>query len=198
MGMRVLGGQFRGRNIHMPFGRNTRPTGAQMRARVFNILSHASWAPEWEGALVIDIFAGSGALGFEALSRGADFCLFVETSTQARAGIRATIDDFGLAGKTRLHRYDATKLRVQPGNLRGAFTHVFLDPPYRKCLGAPVLRKLANQGLIAPNAVIVYEMAHDEQAHTNGIRGMFQTQEIRIHGESQLVFACFMPDQGAQ
>jgi len=104
--MRIVTGKLRGRNITAPSGKNTR--------------------------LVADIFAGSGALGLEAISRGAEFCLFVETEPKARGAIRENVDKMGLFGCTRLHRHTATKLKIAPGNLRGPFTHIFMDPPYNK------------------------------------------------------------------
>ena len=146
--MRIVTGRLRGRNIATPKGRNTRPTSDQTRESIFNILAHAQWAPDLDGAIVADIFAGSGALGLEAISRGAGFCLFVETEPNARAAIRENVDKMGLGGITRLHRHDATKLKIAPSNLRGAFTHIFMDPPYNKCLWRPVLSRLKDYGLI--------------------------------------------------
>jgi len=161
--MRIVSGSLRGRNITTPGGRETRPTSDQTRESIFNILAHASWAPPLEDAIVTDIFAGSGALGLEAISRGAAFCLFVETEPKARAAIRKNIETMNLFGVTRLHRRDATKLKIAPGNLRGAFTHIFMDPPYYKNLWKPVLMRLKDQGLIATNGVIILEIGKDEE-----------------------------------
>jgi len=161
--MRIVSGKLRGRNILTPSGRATRPTSDQTRESIFNILSHATWAPELDGAITADIFAGSGALGLEAVSRGAEFCLFVETEPKARAAIRGNIEKMGLFGCTRLHRRDATKLKIAPGNLRGAFTHIFMDPPYNKGLWKPVLWALRDQKLIAENGVIILEVSKDEE-----------------------------------
>ena len=166
--MRIVAGHMRGRNIATPSGRNTRPTSDQTRESIFNILAHADWAPPLDGAIVTDIFAGSGALGLEAISRGAEFCLFVETEPKARGAIRENIDKMGLFGSTRLHRHDATKLKIAPGNLRGAFTHIFMDPPYNKGLWKPVLRKLDEHKLIAENSVIILEVSKDEEIELNG------------------------------
>ncbi len=183
--MRVVGGKFKGRNIAAPRGHGTRPTSDQARESIFNILSHADYAlPLNEDALIIDLFAGSGALGIEALSRGAGFCLFVETEPKARAAIRENTEIMGLSGVTRLHRRDATKLRIEPGNLRGPFTHIFLDPPYNKNLARPVLRKLGEQGLIADGAVIIYEMGKDEEPNLN----RFHIHDTRIWGAAKVVF----------
>ena len=183
--MRIVSGTMRGRNIIAPRGRGTRPTSDQARESIFNILAHADYGVPVDGGIVADIFAGSGALGLEAISRGAEFCLFVETAPDARAAIRENVDKMGLGGVTRLHRRDATKLRIEPNNLRGPFTHVFIDPPYGKGLGAPVLRKLKAQSLLIENAVIMYEMGNDEPDPE--IKG-FNIRDIRQWGKAKVVF----------
>ena len=154
--MRIVSGLHRGRNIATPDGRDTRPTSDQTRESIFNILEHADWAPPLDGAHVMDVFAGSGALGLEAISRGAAYCLFVERDPKALRAIRRNVDHFGLDADTaRLHRFDATKLKLAPGNRPAPFTHVFMDPPYRKGLAAPVLRRLPRY--LAPGAVVMVE-----------------------------------------
>ncbi len=166
--MRIVSGKLRGRNIATPSGRNTRPTSDQTRESIFNILAHAEWAPPLDGAITADIFAGSGALGLEAISRGAAFCLFVETEPKARGAIRENIDKMGLFGCSRLHRHDATKLKIAPGNLRGPFTHIFMDPPYGKGLWRPVLRKLSEHDLIAEGGIIILETGAEEEIELRG------------------------------
>ena len=166
--MRIVSGSLRGRNIAAPSGRNTRPTSDQTRESIFNILAHAAWSPALDGAITADIFAGSGALGLEAISRGAAFCLFVETEPKARGAIRENVDKMGLGGCTRLHRHDATKLKIAPGNLRGPFTHIFMDPPYNKGLWRPVLSRLREHGLIAEGGVIILEESKDAEIDTKG------------------------------
>ena len=182
--MRIVSGHMRGRNIATPSGRNTRPTSDQTRESIFNILAHADWAPPLDGAIVTDIFAGSGALGLEAISRGAEFCLFVETEPKARGAIRENIDKMGLFGKTRLHRHDATKLKIAPGNLRGAFTHIFMDPPYNKGLWKPVLRRLDEHNLIADNGVIILEVSKDEEVELRG----FTVLSDKAWGAARVLF----------
>jgi len=164
--VRIVTGHLRGRNIATPSGRNTRPTSDQTRESIFNILAHADWSLPLDGAIVADIFAGSGALGLEAISRGASFCLFVETEPKARAAIRDNIESMNLFGCTRLHRRDATRLKIAPGNLRGPFTHVFMDPPYNKGLWRPVLERLASDALLTETAVIILEMSKDEEVES--------------------------------
>ncbi|MEP6343447.1 MAG: 16S rRNA (guanine(966)-N(2))-methyltransferase RsmD [Maricaulaceae bacterium] len=182
--MRIVTGRLRGRNIITPKGRNTRPTSDQTRESIFNILGHADWSLDLEGAIVADIFAGSGALGLEAVSRGAEFCLFVETEPNARAAIRANIDKIGLGGVTRLHRHDATRLKIAPGNLRGPFTHIFMDPPYNKGLWKPVLERLKHYGLIAEGGVIILEESKDAEIETDG----FTVHADKLWGSTRVLF----------
>lgn len=182
--MRIVSGIHRGRNITAPSGKGTRPTSDQTRESIFNILAHADWCAPLDGAITADIFAGSGALGLEAVSRGAAFCLFVETEPKARAAIRENVDTFGLGGITRLHRRDAVHLKIAPGNLRGPFTHVFMDPPYKKGLGLPVLAKLAEHKLLAPDAAIIFEMSAEEEFEPRG----YDIMVDRTWGAARVVF----------
>jgi len=182
--MRIVSGSLRGRNIVTPAGRNTRPTSDQTRESIFNILAHAEWAPPLDGAIVADIFAGSGALGLEAISRGAEFCLFVETEPKARGAIRANVEKMNLFGCTRLHRHDATKLKVAPGNLRGPFTHIFMDPPYNKGLWRPVLSRLKAQGLLADSGVIILEESIEAEIKTDG----FEVHADKTWGAARVLY----------
>ena len=182
--MRIVGGTNRGRNITAPSGRGTRPTSDQARESVFNILAHADWAPPLEGATVADIFAGSGALGLEALSRGADYCLFVETEPRAREAIRANIAAHRVEDRARLHRFDARKLKVAPGNWRGPFTHVFLDPPYGKNLWHPVLRRLRERSMVADDHVVMLEVGSEEEIETFPM----DVHDDRVWGAARVVF----------
>jgi len=182
--MRIVSGKLRGRNIATPSGKNTRPTSDQTRESIFNILAHADWAPPLEGAIVTDIFAGSGALGLEAISRGAEFCLFVETEPKARGAIRENVEKMDLFGCTRLHRHDATKLKIAPGNLRGPFTHIFMDPPYNRGLWKPVLSRLKEYDLIAEDGVIILEESKDAEIDPRG----FEVLADKRWGASRVLF----------
>lgn len=155
--MRIVGGQFRGRNLAAPPGDATRPTSDRARQAIFNILEHAPWARELHGARVLDLFAGSGALGFEALSRGGAFCLFVETDDAARGAIRETIEALSLFGATRIHRRDATDLGPRPGSAGPPFDLAFLDPPYGKGLAEKALAELVARDWLVPGAIVVVE-----------------------------------------
>ena len=183
--MRIVSGRFRGKPLVTPPGLNTRPTGDRARQAVFNILEHAAWAPELSGARVIDLFAGSGALGFEALSRGAAFALFVETDEAARGAIRDNLEELGLFGAARVHRRDATDLGVRPGSAGPAFDLAFLDPPYAKGLGEIALAGLANGGWLAPRALIVFERGVDEPPFA--VEG-FEPLDTRDYGAARVNF----------
>jgi len=155
--LRIVSGAFRGKTLAAPPGEATRPTSDRARQAIFNILEHAAWSKGLRDARVIDLFAGSGALGFEALSRGAAFCLFVETDAAARGAIRENVEAMGVFGRTRVHRRDATDLGVRPGADGPAFDLAFLDPPYAKGMGEAALDRLAAGGWLAPGAVVVFE-----------------------------------------
>jgi 16S rRNA (guanine966-N2)-methyltransferase len=156
--MRVVGGRLRGRALAAPKSQAIRPTSDRLRESLFNILMHA-YADPVSDARVLDLFAGTGALGIEAISRGAGFCLFVDDGAEARALIRQNVDALGLGMVTRVFRRDATKLGaahpVEP------FSLVFLDPPYRKGLAEQALVALRDGGWLAPDAVVVIEEAAD-------------------------------------
>jgi 16S rRNA (guanine966-N2)-methyltransferase len=160
--MRIIAGQHKGRSLSAPKGLTTRPTSDRTRESVFNILAHAAWAPPIEGARVIDLFAGSGALGLEAMSRGAAFCLFVETDHAARGAIRDNIEALGLFGSTRLHRRSATDLGEKPAGVGSPFTLAFLDPPYHKGLVQPALDGLISGKWLAEDAIAIAETGADE------------------------------------
>ncbi len=160
--MRIVAGRFRGRTLTAPEGRTTRPTADRTRQALFDVLSHASFAPDLDGARVIDLFAGSGALGFEALSRGAAACLFVETDEAARGAIRDNVEALGLFGETRVHRRDAADLGQRPASAGGPFDLALLDPPYRQGLGERALASLLAGGWLKPGALVVLERAADE------------------------------------
>jgi 16S rRNA (guanine966-N2)-methyltransferase len=186
--MRIVAGEFRGRAIAAPPGAGTRPTSDRARQAIFNILEHAPWSDGVRDKRVIDLFAGSGALGFEALSRGSAFCLFVETDEAARGAIRETVDAFGLFGRTRVHRRDATDLGVRPGADGPAFEVAFLDPPYGKGLGEAALARLAAGGWLAPGALVVFERGADEPPFE--VEG-YEPLDARDYGAARVSFLRF-------
>lgn len=160
--MRIISGQYRGRNLVAPPGLSTRPTADRVRQALFDVLAHAPFAPDLNEARVIDLFAGSGALGLEALSRGAAYCLFVETDEAARGAIRTNLDALNLLGAGRVHRRDAADLGPRPATDGAAFDLAFLDPPYGKGLGEAALAGLLAGDWLGPDALCVLERGADE------------------------------------
>jgi 16S rRNA (guanine966-N2)-methyltransferase len=154
--MRIVGGRLRGRALAAPKSQAIRPTADRLRESLFNILLHAYGDPI-TGARVLDLFAGTGALGLEAVSRGAAFALFVDDGAEARALIRANVEALGLGGTTRIFRRDARKLG--PAHPLAPFSLVFLDPPYGKGLAEQALHAARAGGWLAGDALIVVEEA---------------------------------------
>jgi 16S rRNA (guanine966-N2)-methyltransferase len=154
--MRVVGGSLRGRILAAPKTQAIRPTADRLRESLFNILIHAYGDPI-TGARVLDLFAGTGALGIEALSRGATFALFVDDGTEARALLRENVATLGLGGVSRIFRRDATKLG--PAHPVEPFSLAFLDPPYGQGLAERALVSARSGGWLKPDALIVVEEA---------------------------------------
>jgi 16S rRNA (guanine966-N2)-methyltransferase len=155
--MRIVGGHFRGRAILSPDHAGLRPTSDRVRESVFNILAHGIDDFDLVGTRVIDLFAGTGALGIEALSRGASYCVFADDDADSRGLIRSNVEAFGLTGVTRIFRRDATALGLV--GTMAPFNLAFLDPPYGKVLGERALQSLADGQWLCRDAVVVVEEA---------------------------------------
>ena len=183
--MRIVSGDFRGKALITPQGDHTRPTSDRARQAIFNILEHAPWSEGVRDRRVIDLFAGSGALGFEALSRGAAFCLFVETDEAARGAIRENVDAFSLFGATRVHRRSAVDLGVRPGADGPPFDLAFLDPPYGKGLGEEALTRLVEGGWLSDDAVVVFERGASEPPL---VAEGFEALDARDYGAAKVWF----------
>ncbi len=183
--MRIVGGRLKGRTLFAPKGRATRPTADRTREAVFNILVHADWAPPLEGVRVMDVFAGSGAFGFETLSRGGAFGLFIETDAAARGAIRANAEALDLLGVARVHRRDATKLGDKPAGLGAPFDLAFLDPPYGHGLVEHTLPRLAEGGWLAPHAVVAAETGADDPTP---VADGFTLLDERAYGAAKVAF----------
>ena len=161
--MRVVGGKLRSRPIAGPKSDAVRPTSDRLREALFNILTH-SYGDPVTGARVLDVFAGTGALGIEAISRGADYALFVDEGVEARALLRDNVESLGLGGVTRIFRRDASKLG--PAHPLDPFSLVFLDPPYGKGLAEKSLISARDGGWLMPEALLVVEEAADAGFNT--------------------------------
>jgi 16S rRNA (guanine966-N2)-methyltransferase len=184
--MRIVGGRLRGRPLAGPRSNAIRPTSDRLRESLFNILAHGHDLPQ-EETRALDLFAGTGALGFEAISRGAAQALFVETSVEGRGLLRQNIEALGLTGVTRILRRDATALgpvgTIQPFDL------VFCDPPYGKGLGEKALAGAATGGWLKAGALCVLEerAGIDIEAPAG-----FELLNRREAGDSQLLFLRYL------
>jgi 16S rRNA (guanine966-N2)-methyltransferase len=156
--MRIVGGKLRSRPIAGPKSDAVRPTSDRLREALFNILTH-SYGDPVTGARVLDLFAGTGALGIEAISRGADYALFVDEGVEARALLRDNVESLGLGGVTRIFRRDAS--RLGPAHPLDPFSLIFLDPPYGKGLAEKSLISARDGGWLMPEALLVVEEAAD-------------------------------------
>src|ERR1700760_4082572 len=180
--MRVVGGRLKGRNIAAPTSRDIRPTADRLRESVFNILVHAYDNPI-DGARVLDLFAGTGALGIEAISRGAAFALFVDNGAEARALLRTNVESLALGGVTKAYRRDATDLG--PAHPMQPFALAFLDPPYGKGLAEKSLASLRAGGWLVASALVVVEEA--KAAGFAAPEG-FEEPERRAYDDTEFVF----------
>ena len=188
--MRIVSGLFKGRQLLAPEGSITRPTSDRARESIFNVLAHADWSRPIEGTRVIDAFAGSGALGIEALSRGAEFCLFIETESRARGCIRDNIEKFNLFGNTRIHRRSAVDLGAKPASVGERFDIVFMDPPYGYNLVPSALKTLAAGGWVKPGALAVAETGPDDpEVQAPG----WETLDRRTYGPADVTFLAYRP-----
>jgi 16S rRNA (guanine966-N2)-methyltransferase len=180
--MRIVGGRLRGRMLTGPKSQAIRPTSDRLRESLFNILVHAYGDPI-AGARVLDLFAGTGALGLEALSRGAGFTLFVDNGAEARAVMRRNVESLGLGGTSRIFRRDATRLGA--AHPLEPFTLAFLDPPYSQGLGERALLSTRAGHWLASDALIVVEEAADAAFTTPDD---FKELERRQYDDTEIVF----------
>ncbi len=181
--MRIVAGKFKGHGLVTPKDQTTRPTSDRVRESLFNILEHGVEDFHLEGARVLDLFAGTGALGLEALSRGAKYCLFIENTASARGVIRTNVEALHLTGITKIWRRDASDLGPA-GNIE-AFDLVFADPPYRQGLGERALREAHGNGWIKPGGIAVLEEHNDA---TLQIPQSYEELDKRSYGDTQIVF----------
>ncbi|MGE0700589.1 MAG: 16S rRNA (guanine(966)-N(2))-methyltransferase RsmD [Hyphomicrobiaceae bacterium] len=182
--MRIVAGKLRGRELAAPADGRIRPTSDRVREAVFNILAHGIDAFAIEGVRVLDLFAGTGALGIEALSRGASFCLFVEEDAEARGLVRRNIETFGLTGQSRIYRRDAT--RLGPALPRERFGLLLADPPYGKGLGEAALAAAGDGGWLESGAVAVLE---ERAGVAMAWPASFETLDTRTWGDTAVHFA---------
>ncbi|WP_270939140.1 16S rRNA (guanine(966)-N(2))-methyltransferase RsmD [Falsiroseomonas oryzae] len=179
--LRIVAGRHRGRRLLAPEGATTRPTAERVRQALFDMLWHAPWAGREavEGARVLDAFAGTGALGLEALSRGATYATFIEQDRAALAALRRNIEALREQPATRVIPGDATR----PPRAEAPCSLLFLDPPYAKDLVPRALAALAAGGWVAPGALVVAEVGRDETLDLPG----YSVLAEREHSAARLV-----------
>ncbi|WP_342642755.1 16S rRNA (guanine(966)-N(2))-methyltransferase RsmD [Rhodoligotrophos ferricapiens] len=181
--MRIIAGRARGLALAAPSDQRIRPTSDRTREAIFNILEHGVADFELENARVLDLFAGTGALGLEALSRGARFCIFVDESTAARGLIRRNVEAMSAQGASKIWRRDATRLGdcapMQPFDL------IFADPPYGKGLGEAALASALAGGWLAPHGLMMLEEAAGAEIDLpEGLTVI----DRRVYGDTQVLF----------
>ncbi|MGA3302037.1 MAG: 16S rRNA (guanine(966)-N(2))-methyltransferase RsmD [Methylovirgula sp.] len=189
--MRIVAGRLKGRALHGPTTNDIRPTSDRLRESIFNILAHAYGDPV-DGAVVMDLFAGTGAMGCEAMSRGAKRALFVDEGASARALIRANVESLGLGGATKIFRRDARKLGDAPQGEK--FSLAFLDPPYGKGLAEPALVALRDGGWLTEGALVIVEEAADVAL---AVPDGFTALETRVYGDTQVVMLRAAPSSAS-
>lgn len=177
--MRVVGGSWRARALVAPKGQATRPTTDRNREALFSMLDARL---EFEGLRVLDLFAGTGALGLEALSRGAAFALFVETDASARAAIRTNVEACAAMGVSKIFRRDATNMGASQG---APYDLVFADPPYGKGLAEKALASLLAGDWLAADALLVIE--EDKRSGFTAPDGFLELNR-RVKGDTELIF----------
>ena len=183
--MRIVGGKHRGRPLKAPDGRDLRPTSDRARESVFNILAHST---DWDGfdnITVLDVFSGTGALALEALSRGAAFAVFIDNNPESLKYAKNNAASLGHARDVTALKMDATRLAPPPRAARAPMALAFLDAPYQTGLTGPALLGLAHKGWLAPGAMVVVEVAADEEL---AIPSAFENLDAREYGAAKVTF----------
>jgi 16S rRNA (guanine966-N2)-methyltransferase len=183
--MRIIAGKHRGRAIRVPKAEALRPSSDRLRQAVFNILDHGHSPSPYAGEPVIDLFAGTGAYGLEALSRGAAFATFMDLDGAALRGIRRNAAAMGEAGSIAVLKLDATKLVLPPRLIQASATVAFLDPPYQSGLAVPALQGLQAHGWLRPDAVAAVEVAATEPLPAPSA---YTVLDERTYGAGRVVF----------
>jgi 16S rRNA (guanine966-N2)-methyltransferase len=182
--MRVIAGQAHGRRIKAPRGLNTRPTSARARESIFSRLSVRI---DFDSIRVLDIFAGSGSLGIESLSRGAGHVTFVDSSRDAAGAIRSNLAAFGFADRARIMMIDVFRALDELGASHEEFNLVFVDAPYRNDVSADVLARLARLGLVSCGGWVIIEQSKRAPAAPAAPEGIEQVM-VPIIGDHRIAF----------
>ena len=179
--MRVLAGALKGKRLVTPRGSTTRPTADQVRLALLDTLT-----PYLPGARMLDLFAGAGGVGFEALSRGAAHATFVERDARAVAALRANVETLGVGAQVRIERLDVRTALERLAAEGAAFELVFLDPPYEDDVLGPALERLGALPLVTPGGLVIAQhMTKRAPAERGGSLAAFRTRRF---GETTLTF----------
>ncbi len=183
--MRIVGGSLKGRALKTPPGNDLRPTADRVRESLFNVLLHGQQPVDLEGATVIDVFSGTGALGLEAMSRGCGHGVFIDNDNKALALVRKNAGNLGLGRSVTLLKLDAGRLPPPPRTAKTPAALAFLDPPYGSGLVVPALLGLKARGWTGEGAVCVAEVAVKEEFD---VPKGFEIVDERTYGAARLVF----------
>lgn len=183
--MRIVGGKHRGRPLKVPKGRDVRPTSDRARESIFNILDNGIGGIDLDGAIVLDVYAGSGAMALEALSRGAAFATMIDNSPPALATAKNNIATLGEWRNVRQLKLDASHLAPPPRVVKAPVTIAFIDPPYEQELLLPTLLGLNNKGWITEGTLLVIELGSKEEFE---IPPKYKTLDDRKYGAARVLF----------
>ena len=183
--LRIIAGKYKGRRLHTPRGESIRPTADRIREAIFNILGN-----QCRGCLVVDLFAGTGALGLEAMSRGADQVVFVDNRRAALDVIRRNIEVCGCGDSAMVFSADIKRNLSCLKRLTRSAEMVFMDPPYRKGLISPALHGLHSGGFIAPEAKLIIEHSADDPLPDPGQN--FRLDDQRRYGKTLVSFLTYV------
>ena len=181
--MRIVAGKYRGLRLQVPAGRDIRPTSDKVRGAVFNALEARGAVVD---AQVLDCFCGTGALGLEALSRGAEFCAFWDKDQRSLDLAKANAESLEVMDRCAFIKRDAARPSDAPQDQK--YSLVFLDPPYRKNLTAPVLKALSEHGWLADDAICVLEI---EKEYDLDMSAAFTLQLEKIYGDTKILFTSY-------
>lgn len=176
--MRIISGKFRGRSLYTPHDLHTRPTSDRVRESIFNVLENGL-SIKWTGLHILDLYAGTGALGIEALSRGASFCLFIDQHSHA---IDIVKRNASLFPHTTIWQEDAVHLKVNPYS---PFDVIFLDPPYKKNLVPSTLQNLLSSNYLKNECCIIIEISNKEEVN---LMNSFEVLKEKTYGNTKIIF----------
>lgn len=185
--MRIISGQHKGRRLQSISGTDVRPTADQVKEALFNILSQNVL-----GSWVLDLFAGTGALGIEALSRGAQYAVFIENASRPLTVLQKNLHTFGLLTQSQVIRWDISKNLNCLTSFQNQFDLVFMDPPYQKGLVPVALSNLMRVQCLASGATIVAE--HERHCDITSPDTSISVTDQRRYGQTGLTFYYFNPD----